>query len=190
MMTHYPFCPALGGLIKSLGFKHVLIIRDPRDVAISDAHYMSTFPRHKHYRRFRQLSAHDAIDLVITGFRHPDGSIGLESIGERADNYSMWFDDPDLVVCRFEQLVGRQGGGSDGDQIATMLAVARHVGRDMTAERAHEVARTIWSPKSHTFRRGQIGGWRSTLTPAQRELFKDVAGDALIRIGYADDLSW
>jgi hypothetical protein len=40
------------------------------------------------------------------------------------------------------------------------------------------------------FRKGQTGDWQNALSPAQRLIFHDVAGDLLCALGYADDSWW
>jgi len=44
--------------------------------------------------------------------------------------------------------------------------------------------------KSHTFRSGQTGGWREHFTDEHKKLFKDVAGDLLVRLGYEKNNEW
>jgi hypothetical protein len=40
------------------------------------------------------------------------------------------------------------------------------------------------------FRQGRSGDWLNALSPMQRYLFHDTAGDLLIQLGYADDRWW
>jgi hypothetical protein len=40
------------------------------------------------------------------------------------------------------------------------------------------------------FRKGLVGDWQTTLNPAQRLIFHDIAGDLLCELGYADDSWW
>jgi hypothetical protein len=44
--------------------------------------------------------------------------------------------------------------------------------------------------RSFTFRSGKIGDWRSHFSAEHIRLFKEVAGDLLIRLGYERDLNW
>jgi len=44
--------------------------------------------------------------------------------------------------------------------------------------------------RSGTFRRGTPGAWQTYFTPAHKRLFKDVAGDLLIQMGYEADHDW
>jgi len=44
--------------------------------------------------------------------------------------------------------------------------------------------------KSPTFRSGKTGEWRKRFTDEHKKIFKDVAGDLLIRLGYEKDDKW
>ena len=109
--AHFPHTPSLGDTLESLGFSHVLIIRDPRDVVVSDAIYMSRTPKHRHYDTFRRLDLEQAIQATIVGFPGGQSTPGLESIGDRIRNYLPWLNDPRVLICRFEDVVGARGGG-------------------------------------------------------------------------------
>lgn len=41
-----------------------------------------------------------------------------------------------------------------------------------------------------TFRKGQTGGWKKHFTSDQKKLFKKVAGQLLIDLGYEKDFNW
>ena len=38
--------------------------------------------------------------------------------------------------------------------------------------------------RSPTFRSGKAGGWRTQFSPENKQLFKDIAGDLLVQLGY------
>ena len=48
----------------------------------------------------------------------------------------------------------------------------------------------IQPKKSHTFRSGKTGAWREYFTEEHKRLFKDVAGDLLVRLGYEKNNDW
>ena len=49
---------------------------------------------------------------------------------------------------------------------------------------------SIQPGKSHTFRSGKTGGWQQHFTEEHKKLFKDVAGDLLIDLGYEKNNDW
>jgi hypothetical protein len=44
--------------------------------------------------------------------------------------------------------------------------------------------------RSPTFRSGKTGEWRKYFTEEQKKIFKDVAGDLLVRLGYEQSNEW
>ena len=44
--------------------------------------------------------------------------------------------------------------------------------------------------EAHTFRTGQIGGWKNAFTAEHTDAFKRVAGHLLIELGYEKDYDW
>jgi hypothetical protein len=58
-------------------------------------------------------------------------------------------------------------------------------------EKALEILIDAIQPqKSHTFRAGKTGGWKEHFTPEHKALFKEVAGDLLVQLGYEQDNDW
>ena len=39
-------------------------------------------------------------------------------------------------------------------------------------------------------RKGAVGDWRNYMTPQAKAKFNELAGDTLVRLGYADSLDW
>jgi hypothetical protein len=161
-----------------------VILRDPRDIVVSDAAYIRRSPRHLHHRRMSALTEADALSLVITGFTRADGTVGLGSIGDRMANYARWIEQDGAHVCRFEDLVGPAGGGDAGRQAETIKGIAAHIGRPLSDAAVGAVAARVWNPQSHTFRGGRIGGWRGAFDDAHRALFEATCGEWLVRLGY------
>jgi hypothetical protein len=53
-----------------------------------------------------------------------------------------------------------------------------------------KIIEAIQPSKSSTFRQGKSGGWREHFTAGHKRLFKDVAGELLIRLGYEENNDW
>lgn len=189
-VAHFPFAPSLQALLDELGFRHVVIIRDPRDIAVSDAAYIRRTRRHLHHERVAAMSEADGLAFVIGGCRAGDGTVALGSIGARMANYARWIEQDGAYVCRFEDLVGPAGGGDARRQADTIRAIAAHVGRPLSSVGAAALAARVWNPQSHTFRGGRIGGWRQAFDDSHRTLFDAVAGDWLLRLGYERGHDW
>jgi len=50
--------------------------------------------------------------------------------------------------------------------------------------------RSIDPKRSPTFRGGRVGDWRNHFTDEHKTLFKSLAGDTLIRLGYETSHNW
>lgn len=44
--------------------------------------------------------------------------------------------------------------------------------------------------RSHTFRKGKVGGWKELYTDEHKDQMKAVAGELLIQLGYERTLDW
>jgi hypothetical protein len=49
---------------------------------------------------------------------------------------------------------------------------------------------SVASSKSPTFRRGEVGSWQDHFTSAHKSLFKEQAGDLLVKLGYEASDGW
>jgi sulfotransferase 6B1 len=191
--AHLPAADAVVDLVTALDYACVFIVRDPRDVVVSDLLYILGFAKHPLHDVVRRIpTPEQRLDAMIAGLPSPTGS-GLplmEPIGERLDAYLGWFSAPATTVVRFENLVGPQGGGSESRQLSEIAAVTKHVGRQVDDAGLRAIAQGVWSSRSSTFRKGAIGDWRDHFTADHVELFKRTAGGALARYGYGNEPDW
>jgi sulfotransferase 6B1 len=185
MTGHLPAIPEVADALGELEFAILLIVRDPRDVMVSLAHYLASDPSHHFHRRLAPIALPDRLSALITGFPADSTSPGLPPIGDRLALYQPWLTNPAVCVVRFEDLVGPDGEGSRADQIAITKRVADWVRRPLTDEQARRIADRIWSPRSSTFRDGRSGGWRDVFTDDHRRTFDHQAGALMEALGYA-----
>lgn len=192
LTSHFQAEPELLSILDELGFRTVFIVRDPRDVVVSSTFYMTRLERHVMHRRYAEdfTTDHDRIMATITGFPPGPNGLGSVSIARRIEGYLAWPSAPGVHGCRFEDLVGPNGGGDPDVQRTQIEAIARHLGHSPTEEHIDRLARKTWSENSPTFRKGAIGDWRNHFTDEHKAAFKEVAGDHLIALGYEPDLDW
>lgn len=190
--AHFPARPELSSVLQRLGYRTVFILRDPRDVVVSNAFYITGSKRHHRHERFNQELADtgERIMACITGLPSDETGPALDSIGDRLRRYLPWTDDPTTYTCRFERLIGPSGGGTIEQQRQEIEAIARHIGRQLSPDQVDHVARSLWSPRSSTFRRGEIGDWRNHFTDGHKVAFRRYAGKELIALGYESDDEW
>lgn len=184
MQAHLPFSKERFDLFNDAGFKMVLLIRDPRDQAVSLFHYVTY---EKGSERFLELP-NDSSRLMaaIVGLSMPSD---FPDIGKRYARYLPWADQKACLV-RFEHLVGEKGGGNIYLQIGEIQKLSSNIGSDIEHDAVLKICEKVFHQKSKTFRKGQIGSWRETFEPEHKDAMKEVAGQLLISLGYEEDLDW
>lgn len=169
---------------------HYFAYRDPRDVVVSEAHYLRDMNRwHRLAPHFRRLaSMEDAIMLSITGLEPPIAGLEYPDIGARFRRYQGWLDDANCLAVRFEDLAG-------DERPAVVRRMAEFYARRCAAPPdvdacAESMMACVAPDKSHTFRKGKKAGWQKEFTAAHRRRFDEVAGDLLIELGYETSHDW
>ena len=189
--AHLPFSPERAELLTHRAFRMVLIVRDPRDVVVSHAHWVTyRYTRGRFHPYFRALPNDDArLMASIRGTPVLADGAQLEDIGVRFRRYLMWVEKGAHLV-RFEDLVGVKGGGSREAQARTIMKLARFLEIDLSPDMAERIGSHLFNPHSPTFRRGQIGEWRRRFRAEHKAAFKEVAGDVLLALGYENHMDW
>ena len=182
--AHLFFDDAYADVLTQRHAVHYFIYRDLRDVAISEAHYLTYMNRwHRLHRYYRKMDSDEQrITWAIRGESDPAFAYDYPDIAQRFERYSGWLDCKDVCAVRFEDLIGLQRR----DEIARIVRYyLDHSGRLGDVDQIVNKAFKLIDPAlSRTFRKGQAGGWRDVLTDKQRELIKQVAGDLLVELGY------
>jgi hypothetical protein len=164
------------------------IYRDPRDMLVSQVFFASDMQEehgmHQYYNSLPDFG--ERLKVAIAGLDR-DG-LYMVNVKQRYEGVFQWLEQKDVMCIRFEDLI------EDRDAtLNTMLDEVESTGYaiPMPREKALPILiEAIQPKKSATFRSGKTGGWSQYFTPEHRKLFKDVAGDLLIRLGYEDDSDW
>jgi hypothetical protein len=190
---HLKWNPELISVIDEANIRTLFITRDIRDIAVSNSYYIYRNQSHRLHSYFNSLNSDDErLMASIVGISEKllkDGSRS-PSIGENAATYLPWLQEENCLSVHFEDLVGSSGGGSDNKQIEMIRAITNHLNIDITEEQIIQIAKKVFYKKSNTFRKGQIGDWRNHFTDEHKQAFKEVCGDILIKMGYADGYDW
>lgn len=190
--AHARFHPEFSEMVDGLGFKHVLLLRDPRDIAVSHSFYMLQDTLHQHHDHYARTLRSDEERLMasIRGFQKSEVAGPLPPIGGSFGAYLPWLDEPSTLVVRFEDMIGSHGGGGEERQLEEIERIAGFVERPLSREQSSEIARKMYGKGSLTFRKGRAGDWRNHFTEAHKRAFKETAGDLLVKLGYEEDLNW
>lgn len=169
--------------------------RDPRDVVISHVFYVTErADEHVHHKYYTQVlkTFDERLRTSILGFPGavgPNGApVDFPDIGKRFEPYMGWLDRPAVLSQRYEDYIFDR-------QTAIGKAADHFLKRVDTLSISREtlvqvIARSIVPEKSPTFRSGKVGEWQKHFNNDHKEIFKQVAGDMLIRLGYEKDYSW
>ena len=168
-------------------FVPYFIFRDPRDVVISHVFYVTDMEaRHVHHDYYQSLPDFDArLRVSILG----RGNTGIEfpNIADRFAPYLGWLNRDEVLSIHFEELIE--------DRITALNRIVDHFLARVPLQIDRQVIldflkASINSRRSPTFRSGKTGEWRKYFTEEHKQMFKDIAGDLLVRLRYEKDDHW
>lgn len=166
----------------------IFVYRDPRDQIISSVFYAAEIHTgHAQHDYYRSISMDERIKTEILGRDEP-GLLHLPNVREHYQHYLGWLDCPGVLCLKFEDLRLNQA-----QSLAAILDHIENRGFRIPTPRAETLAAirsAIQPQKSATFRKGKTGGWRDHFTQEHKVLFKEIAGDLLIRLGYEHNNDW
>jgi Sulfotransferase domain len=180
--AHCLYTQDLADLFREGGMEVVCILRDPRDVAVSQMHYLKQLKNHFAHEEYMALpSDHERLMVSIRG-----GELGgrrLRSLAERYGRFLGWEREGGAVMVRFEDLVGPGGGGSEEARRLAVGRIAEHLGVPLDEPTISRVGEDLFGA-GRTFRRGQIGGWREEFSAEHEQALEGEAGQLMAELGY------
>ncbi|MBK8618704.1 MAG: sulfotransferase domain-containing protein [Anaerolineales bacterium] len=170
------------------GRVNYFIYRDPRDMLVSQVFFATDMHgehgMHDYYNSLPDFGAR--LNVAITGIDR-DG-LKMVSVKQRYEGVFQWLEQKNVMCLRFEDLINNRDV-----TLNAMLDEVEKTGYKIPTPRAQALSvlvDAIQPKKSHTFRSGKTGGWTQHFTDEHKKLFKDVAGDLLVRLGYEKNNDW
>jgi hypothetical protein len=164
------------------------IYRDPRDMLVSQVFYATDINEehgiHEYYNSLPDLGAR--LKVAITGIDKDE--LHMVSVKQRYEGVFQWLAQKHVMCIRFEDLINQRE-----TTLNAMLDEVEKTGYTIPTRRAKALTvltEAIQPGRSHTFRSGKAGGWREHFTEDHKRLFRDVAGDLLVRLGYEKNNDW
>lgn len=190
----------------------LLVIRDFRDVVVSLSHWHDkrivdtetggrwpiNFVPKAILEEWKTLSETDKITALIEGF-HPEALHFGNMLQEQFHHLHIFLKQASFpCIIRFENLVGPHGGGTLEAQVEEIQKIAEAIGIHLSLEDISYICDHLFGLREvdygtdhvHTFRQGQIGGWKTTFTEEQITQFKKKYNHYLIEFGYETDDQW
>lgn len=170
------------------GRVNYFIYRDPRDVLVSQVFFATDMHEehgmHAFYKSLPDFS--ERLKVAITGIDR-DG-LKMVNVRQRYEGVFQWLEQTHVMCIRFEDLINNRD-----ITLNAMLDEVEKTGYKIPTPREKALAilvDAIQPKKSRTFRTGKTGGWRDHFSDEHKVLFKDVAGELLVMLGYEDNNDW
>jgi hypothetical protein len=150
--------------------KLIMIHRDGRDVVISDSFFTRDYGRQPF--SFEQ-AVRDWRDDMEAQFQH------AERHGVFVCSYEDLLSDGPEVVRDLLDYLGLPYDEALIERLLARSSFRFYTGRDPGQEN-----------RKRFYRKGIVGDWKNHFGPEEKRIFKEIAGDLLITLGYEKDLSW
>ena len=181
-VSHLYFNSGLQEMIRSCGIKHIFMIRDPRDIVVSQIFYASSRKNHRLHASFSSIKeTNERLKLAIKG----NDEQRIASIGRRMESYYGWLDSGGLIV-RFEDLIGGKGGGDATSQTETLRTIFSYLEIDNGTEIITSIGDKLFANRGPTFRKGTSGGWKEHFDDELTGLFNENTAAWMKKYGYYD----
>ena len=213
LYTHFCLSPELESDYAALpAMKKIICIRDLRDVAVSIVSHIrkNLWPGLSLEMReeFLKLSFDEQLLFVINfdydvqevaDYAPNSLQVSLAKIGQQSMRYTY---DPANLTCRYEDLVGEQGGGSNEAQKREVERLALFLKISIDPCDIEDIAGKLYGNETEiygkgsmmnfrsTFTKGQIGNWKNVFKEEHKDAFKKKLGKYLIALGYEDNNLW
>jgi len=171
-------------LVNKLGFRIIFVIRDPRDIVVSDMYYIEKRPDHGYYSELGSMgSEKDRLTALIAGTSQ------IRPIVDQMARFIGWQKYASTTV-KYEDMVGLGGGGDSEVQINTISRIYEDLNIPINSALLNSIAGASRSEKSQTFRKGTIGNWKEHFDEELNATFKASTGNLLFDLGYESSEDW
>lgn len=179
---HIFFSEMYSSFFEENKFIHFFMIRDPRDLVVSEAYYLKYLAvYHKLHVYFKTLSMDDAIATSIQGIMLPN--LHYPSFSDRILPYLGWLSKEYVNIIRFEDLLS-----FNNSTLLTLIDIVYptysryNISKDFLFTLLEY---NLNNRKSHTFRKGGgKGSWRNAFSSHHLGLFDKYNNGVLEKLGY------
>lgn len=186
---HSPYDRFWSEFLNDCCSRMIFIMRDPRDIVVSNYHYMCRDKSHRLHKFFIRLPDDKArMFAAIKGISSEDlgGQPESPSLRQHIINYKEWRTENNCLYIRFEDLVDSSGPEKVERQRNTISQIYNYAGLPFTNEVVDRAIQNVIGKGSRTFREGKPGAWRRSFDEESLALIKDECGDLLLELGYGN----
>lgn len=181
--------------------KTIVIIRDLRDVftslllakralSIMDKreYQISSQDKEGLYKILQRLLINDNLPVNVFNL-----GLCIKNMAEFLRNNE---ENQNVLVVKFEDLIGIDGGGAKEKQIETINKIANFCEIKITDNKINELSEKLFGKVTDnnkiktrlelTFREGQIGKWKEYFSDDNMKEFKERYGEMQVQLGYGD----
>lgn len=178
LSTHVDHTQEREEAIERFGVRALFLTRDPRDILVSDMHYIMRRRDHTHHSLFHSLTTDkDRLRLAIAG----NTDLGVPNIEDQFARFVGWSKSRALLV-RFENIIGPAGGGSARTQEENIKRIYEHVGIELPRSELRLICQATHSNLTKTFRKGTVGDWRNYFDDELNDLYRHTAGESVFKM--------
>lgn len=176
---HLPYSDYMNLLLKENNVFPLHVIRDPRDVLLSWAHYVPKTDWHYGREGLAGLALEDRVKKILYGYQ--SGVFYIESFPSILQRSIGWTEGGKAMDVKFENLVGPQGGGNIEAQNNAIRQIADYVGCvDVDVEK---IAANLFGG-TKVFRKGQVGSWKDELSAEMAAEVTNAIKPQILQMGY------
>lgn len=148
--AHLFYSPQTSARMEAINALHLMIVRDPADILLSETHYLAHMNRfHRMAGEFRGLSEADRVERALNG--SPERPDLYPAFAERIRPYAGWLDDPRVMLLRYEEFETVAGRERAVERILSAWEAHTEGGETGDIEAFKTVALAALAPeKSHT----------------------------------------
>jgi len=180
---HCNYSERLDFILKKNNVKVIHIIRDPRDVLVSHAHFFAQKKDYFLYPILSNLSFEERIRITLKGGYFEKYKLYINSFRSALENLLLWKKSDNCLIVKFEDLIGEKGGGTKEKQFKTIKDILLFIERIDLINNIENVAIRLYGG-THTFRKGKKGVWKEELSESIITEINSLIGDVILNLGY------
>ena len=176
---HVPYTGCMHKIMSDHGVKIFHVIRDPRDVLISWAHYVPKNSWHYGSAGLAGLSLEHRVEKILDGYS--SRKFYIEPFENIIKTSQEWLGRESVFAIRFEDLIGPKGGGERKAQLSLIDSVGKMCGvENFDTEKLGD---DLFGG-TKVFRKGQIGAWSDDISSDFSSVVNERLASCVSGLGY------